>query len=245
MKLRVLAVVPALDEAEHIAEVMRSMPAFVTHIVLVDDGSRDDTAAIALAADARCEVVSHARPRGVGAAIARGYERARELDVDAAVVLAGDAQMDPRDLSALLAPIAEGRSDYVKGCRFAWPGGLVAFPTSRLVGGVVFSTLTRLATGLDVDDTQCGYTAISRRALDAIEWSDAWPGYGYPNDLLLRCARLGLRVAEVPVRPVYAGEASGLRARHLPRIVGHLLRAIVARATTRGAGALARLTRQR
>lgn len=245
---RVVAVVPARDEAPRIAAVVRTLPSIVSVTIVVDDGSEDDTAAVAIAADPRVELVRHRAPLGVGAAIAAGYRRARALDADCAVVLAGDGQMDPRDLPALVAPILDASADYAKGDRFSWPDGALAFPLDRLLGAVGLSAATRLATGLSIDDSQCGFTAIGRRALGAIDWTRTWPGYGYPNDLLIRCAALGLRVVEVPVRPIYAGAPSRLSLRHLPPIgrlllagaLGRLVRGVRGVGGVRGVRALAR-----
>lgn len=227
----ICAVVPALDEAPRIARVVRTMPACVERIVVVDDGSRDDTGAIALAADARVEVLRHESPRGVGASIAEGCVHARARGASTVVVLAGDGQMDPADLPALVAPIARGEADFVKGNRLAWPGGAVVFPLPRLLGIIAFAAATRLATGLSIDDAQCGYVAIGPRALAAIDWPRLWPRFGYPNDLLGALARMGLRVAEVPVRPVYGDEESKLRLSHLPGIAFVIARAAALRIT--------------
>jgi glycosyltransferase involved in cell wall biosynthesis len=224
----IVAIVPALDEAERISVVCSTMPARIGRIVVVDDGSTDQTGAIAGGADPRVEVVRHASPRGVGAAIATGMLAAR--DADAAVVLAGDGQMDPRDLDALLDPVVEDRADLVKGNRLAWPNGALTFPLPRLLGVIAFTAATRAVTGLAIDDAQCGYVAVGSSAIAAVPWRALWPSFGYPNDLLAHAARLGLRIEEVPVRPIYAGERSHLRARHLPGFGYVLLRALLSRA---------------
>jgi dolichol-phosphate mannosyltransferase len=89
-------------------------------------------------------------------------------------------------------------------------------PLARLAGTAALAALTRRAVGLaSLSDSQCGYTAISGRALDAIDLDGLWPGYGYPNDLLAALAAAGVTLREVPVRPIYRGEASGLRPRHV------------------------------
>jgi hypothetical protein len=94
-------------------------------------------------------------------------------------------------------------------------------PPARLAGTAVLAWLTRRAAGLPrLSDSQCGYTAISARAIDALgpDLDALWPRYGYPNDLLGALARRRLRIGEVTVRPVYRGEASGLRPWHLATI---------------------------
>lgn len=227
----IVSVVPALNEAERIGVVVATMPARVDRILVIDDGSTDETASVA-SRDPRVEVLSHGTRRGVGAAIATGCRRARELGADAAVVLAGDGQMDPLDLNAVLGPVVAGHADLVKGNRLQWPGGALAFPLPRLLGVVALAAATRAATGLSIDDAQCGYVAFGPRALSSLPWDSLWRSFGYPNDLLSRAARLGLRVDEVPVRPIYAGEQSKLRVHHLPGIAFVLARALFARATS-------------
>jgi glycosyltransferase involved in cell wall biosynthesis len=226
---RVVAVViPACNEADKIAATVRSVPDFVDHVIVVDDGSHDATAAIArraavsdplsprsgerVRARGRLEVIVHDTNQGVGAAITTGYARALQLGADATAVMAGDGQMDPTDLPRLLAPVVDDQADYAKGNRFAWPGAWRTMPAVRLIGGGVLSWLTRLASGYwRVGDSQCGYTVASRRALQAIG-SDLFPRYGYPNDLLTKLGAARARVVDVPVRPVYGSSwRSGLR----------------------------------
>jgi len=228
----VAVVIPACNEADKIGATIRSVPDFVDHVIVVDDGSHDATAEIARrAAGPRVEVIVHQRNRGVGAAITTGYARALDLGAEAIAVMAGDGQMDPADLPRLLAPVVDGQADYAKGNRFAWPGGWRAMPAVRLLGGGALSLLTRLASGYwHIGDSQCGYTVASRRALHAIG-QDLFPRYGYPNDLLARLGAAGARVVDVPVRPVYGPNwRSGLRpARVALPIAGLLLRGFLRR----------------
>ncbi len=222
--LRVVVVVPAFNEERHIDEVLGGVPRCVDEVLVVDDASLDGTVRRVLAAsagDARVRLLRHAVNRGVGAAIATGYRAAQELCASqpaAFVVMAGDGQMDPGDMPSLLAPLASGRADYVKGERFSTPS-IRAMPRGRYLGGRVFSALTALATALPITDSQCGYTALSSEACARLDLAGLWAGFGYPNDLLGQLAARGLRVAEVPVRAVYGGERSKLRLRDLPPIV--------------------------
>lgn len=235
-------VVPARNEARLIGRTLAGMPEWIDRIVVVDDASTDDTAAVARAlADDRVTVVRHEANRGVGAAIGTGYRVAfDELDsqADVAVVMAGDAQMHPGDLPALLAPVVRGEVDYAKGNRLAHPEVARRMPTARLVGNHVLSALTRLVTGLGVHDSQCGYTAITRKAATRARLEGLWPRYGYPNDLLGRLAAAGLRVGDVVVRPVYADEQSGIGLRHALFVVPWVLARVLARRLARALGSV-------
>jgi glycosyltransferase involved in cell wall biosynthesis len=208
--LRVGVIVPAFNEAHKLAAMLGGIPDYVDDVVVIDDGSRDATAGVARAALEKSraprsfDVLRHEANRGVGAAITSGYRRALERGSDVVVVMAGDGQMDPADLPRLLAPIASGQADYVKGNRFTRTEVLRAMPKLRLFGNVLLSLLTRPASGYwHLFDSQCGFTAASRQALLSIDMSRIYPGYGYPNDLLARLWVAGLRVVDVPVRPVY------------------------------------------
>ena len=211
---RVAVVIPAFNEELNVARTVRDVPAWVDHVLVVDDASHDRTFLEASRLRRRgLEVLQHPRNRGVGAAIATGYRRALELGVDAAAVMAGDGQMDPADLPALLAPVVDGRADYVKGNRFARPEVWRVMPPARIVGNVLLSLATRLTSGYwQLFDSQCGYTVASRRALAVIDAAGLFPRYGYPNDLLARLHAARLRVCDVPVRAIYgANWRSGIR----------------------------------
>ena len=211
--LCIAVVIPAFNERRKIEGTVATVPDFVDYIVVVDDASLDDTsrqaelAALGRDEPARVEVIRHAANRGVGGAITTGYRRAIAIGADVAVVMAGDGQMDPRDLPALLDPIARGDADYVKGNRFLHPAIWTAMPASRIVGNVVLSAATRVTSGYrHVFDSQCGYTAIHRNALASIDLAKLFPRYGYPNDLLSRLRVANMRVLDVPVRPIYGAE---------------------------------------
>jgi glycosyltransferase involved in cell wall biosynthesis len=228
---RVVVVVPAMDEAPRIDRVLRAMPSWVDAIVVVDDASRDGTVAAArdrAREDPRVKVVRHTRNRGVGAAIVSGYRYAAAQPGgprDAFVVMAGDGQMHPGDLPAVVAPVVSGEADYVKGDRFHAPDRAASMPLPRRLGGRALSWATSQAIGIPISDSQCGYTALSRAACARLDLEGLWPRFGYPNDLLSQITLRGLRVKHVPVRAVYADEVSRLRLRHLPVITALIGRA--------------------
>lgn len=209
----IAVVVPAYNEERLIARAVDQIPGFVDHVIVVDDASTDGTVGAFAAARPRpgLELLRHGVNRGVGRAIVTGYGRSLELGADVAVVMAGDAQMDPADLPRLLAPLVAGEADYVKGDRLAWPGVFQAMPLARFLGNHGLTWLTRLSSGYrQVRDSQCGYTAIGRAALGRLDLSAIYGRYGYPNDLLAHLHAMDARLAQVPVRPVYGEEVSGI-----------------------------------
>ncbi len=232
---KIAVVVPSYNEARWIGETVSSMPAFVDDIVVVDDASSDDTSRrAALAGDGRVAVVRHAENRGVGAAIVTGYRAARARGAEVVAVMAGDGQMHPEDLRGVVEPVVRREHAYVKGNRLRHPEVLATMPLGRLAAGHVLGWLTGVAIGRPgLSDSQCGFTAISADALDALDLDAIWPRYGYPNDLLGELARAGLSIGEVGVRPVYRGEASGIRPWHVGTVVYLLARTAMRRATPR------------
>jgi glycosyltransferase involved in cell wall biosynthesis len=221
---RVAVIVPAYQEARLIGRMLRRLPVFVDRVYVVDDASTDGTAEhAARLADPRIVVLRHAENRGVGAAIVSGYERALADGADLLAVMAADDQMDPEELPLLLDRVWRGGADYAKGNRFLHPEA-ARMPRLRRFGSSLLSVLTRSATALDVDDCQCGFTVLASAAARRLPLAELWPRYGYPNDLLGMLAAAGSRVADVPVRPIYADEDSGLRAHHLVTIVGVIAR---------------------
>jgi glycosyltransferase involved in cell wall biosynthesis len=236
---RIAVIVPAYREERLLPRMLARVPAFVDAIYVVDDASPDRTfdaaACVRGARDPRVHPLRHAENRGVGAAIVTGYQRALADGHDVLAVMAGDDQMHPDDLEPLVRAVLTG-ADYAKGNRFAHPDAR-RMPCSRRLGGELLSRVTRLTSGLRVSDSQCGFTALSASAARILPLAELWPRYGYPNDLLLLLAARGFRVVEVPVRPVYADEASGLRPWHLLSILGVIARryARVARSTSSSA----------
>lgn len=204
--LHVCLVIPAYNEERLIGPTLSVVPPVVDAILVVDDGSTDSTPGIVescLLRDSRIELVRHARNRGPGGAIITGYKESSKRGYDVAVVVGGDNQMGFEYLTDFLEPLVRDEADYVKGNRFM-NGVPKAMPFARLVGNVVLSAMTKVASGYwHVFDTQDGYTAISKKAIDTVGWEDAWEGYGYVSDFLIRFNYYGLRVKDVYRKEVY------------------------------------------
>jgi glycosyltransferase involved in cell wall biosynthesis len=218
----VAVVMPAYDEEALVGTTIRGVPGFVDRIFVVDDASRDGTAAAARAVgDPRVEVIVHERNAGVGAAIVTGYEHAVMQGVDVTCVMAGDNQMDPADLERIALPVARGEVDYAKANRLISGEAWQVIPRSRYLGNAVLSFLTKIASGYwHVADSQSGYTAASREILEQLDLDRIYRGYGFPNDMLVHLNVWNARVRDIPSRPVYnVGEKSGIKIRRVvPRI---------------------------
>jgi glycosyltransferase involved in cell wall biosynthesis len=204
---------------------VRGVPAFVDRIIVVDDASRDATAARAVEADPRVEVIRHERNLGVGAAIVTGYERARDEAVDVTCVMAADNQMDPADLETLVRAVASGECDYAKANRLFTGQAWQIIPRTRYVGNAILSFLTKIASGYwHVADSQSGYAAVSLETLRLLDLDRLYARYGFPNDLLVHLNVWNRRVRDYPSRPVYGvGEHSGIRLRRVVPTISWLL----------------------
>lgn len=243
----VAVVVPAYNEEGLVGEVIDTMPAFVDRVYVVDDGSTDGTwpeiqrharranqevAPRARRPDGgtqfeqRVVPIQHETNSGVGNSIKTGYLAAREDDIDVTAVMGGDGQMDPDNLDRILDPVVEGEADYAKGNRLLYREYRRGMSRWRVFGNTILSFLTKIASGYwKTMDPQNGYTAISQRALEAVNVEQMYGYYGYCNDLLVRLNAAGLRVADVALPAVYGDEESSIRyRRYIPRVSWMLLR---------------------
>jgi glycosyltransferase involved in cell wall biosynthesis len=194
---RAVLIIPAFNEGTRLRGVLDAVARADTgcEVVLVDDGSRDDTAAVA----ARCgaTVLRHPFNLGYGAALQTGYKYALECRASLVVQMDADGQHDPADVPGLVSGIRDGVYDLVVGSRFLETGGY-RMGVLRSIGRELFSWLARLA-GLRVSDPTSGFQAMNRRVLEVYA-EDFFPA-DYPDvDVLLTAFRNGLRVGEHPVR---------------------------------------------
>lgn len=225
---RVCAVVPCYNEETQISMVIDTMPEFVDKIVIVDDKSSDNTVGVVKeneSAQERIVLIVHEENQGVGGSIATGYKWARDNDMDMAVVMAGDGQMNPDDLPALLSPVVTGEADYTKGNRLFTGEAFQKIPKVRYFGNSFLSLFTKIASGYwHIADSQSGYTVINKKALHTIDWDKMYKRYGQPNDILVRLNVENFIVKDIPVEPVYnIGEKSGIRVRKVIFSIGWLL----------------------
>lgn len=222
---RIAAVVPAYNEEKLIAKVIRTMPDFVDHIVVVDDKSPDRTGDEARSTgDPRVLVITHEVNTGVGGAIVTGHRAALDLGADINVVMAGDAQMDPSYLPALLDPIVHEGYGFAKANRFYSTGSYHGMPKYRIFGNIVLSFMTKFASGYwHIFDPQNGYTATRRDVLQRLPMHQLAQRYSYENDVLISLNILRVPATDVPIPAVYGEEVSSIKLSRVGPEIGRLL----------------------
>jgi polyprenyl-phospho-N-acetylgalactosaminyl synthase len=212
-------VVAAYNEAPVIAEVVGELLSAYRHVVVVDDGSGDSTAAAAR--DAGAIVLHHALNRGQGAALQTGFEYCLRHGARYTVTFDADGQHRVEEIALLLEPLRTGRADVALGSRFT--GKAPDMPRSRrlvLKLGIVF---TRVVSGARLSDTHNGLRALSRRALDQVRITQ--DRMAHASELIDQIVRSGLRYVEVPVTIHYTpySRAKGQRLSGSLRIVADYL----------------------
>jgi len=164
----IIAGLPMYNEEETIGTVVTRALRHVDAVICIDDGSSDSSARIAEACGAI--VVRHRVNRGYGGALKTMFVKASEMDVDALVMLDSDGQHQTEDIPRLLAPILSGQADFAIGSRFVEGGGGTDMPAYRRLGIKVITAASNLSSDLDIKDTQSGFRAFSRKALDRLRF---------------------------------------------------------------------------
>jgi len=190
----IVAGMPMYNEEETIGTVVTRTLRHVDAVICVDDGSSDASARIAEACGAT--VIRHRVNRGYGGALKTLFLHARELDADALVVLDSDGQHESDDIPAMLEPIINGDADFTIGSRFVEGGGGTDMPAYRRLGIKVITAASNLSSDLGIKDTQSGFRAFSRMALDRLRF-DA-EGMELSLEMLEDAQEKQLNVVEVP-----------------------------------------------
>lgn len=215
-QMHIAVVIPAYRVEKEIARVVQHIPAFVDHIIVVDDCSPDHIGqAIEPLRSERVRYVRHTTNQGVGGAMLTGYAIALGLGAEVIVKMDGDDQMDSDHLPLLLLPILRGEADYTKGNRFVHTYALGQMPPIRRIGNFGLTFLTKLATGYwNMFDPNNGYTAMHARVLRLINTDAISRRYFFESSVLMDLQRVRAVVEDVPMPARYGEEASSLSIRH-------------------------------
>ena len=192
----VVACIPAFNEELTIAKVIVKARKYVDKVIVCDDGSTDMTGEIAEALGA--DVIRHERNMGKGAAIRSLFRKAREEVADIIITINGDAQHDVDEIPLLIRTMVETGADIVIGSRFLMEEAVRKVPKYRYVGNRILNVVTSVD---DVTDTQSGFRAYSRRAIEMIQPAEM--GFAVDSEILYKASKLNLKILEVPVGVEY------------------------------------------
>ncbi|MFY9090190.1 glycosyltransferase family 2 protein [Arcobacter aquimarinus] len=212
MKTNISVVIPSYKVTEYILDVIKDIPEFVNHIIVVDDKCPQNSGQIAkTSSDSRVIVCYHEKNLGVGGAVVTGYKKALELNSDIVIKIDGDGQMDVNYMQKLIQPILDGKADYTKGNRFTDFKALRAMPKVRLFGNSGLSFLVKAASGYwNLMDPTNGYTAINKHALEELDLDNIAKRYFFESDMLINLNIENAVVFDVEIPAKYGDEKSSL-----------------------------------
>jgi dolichol-phosphate mannosyltransferase len=207
--LRVAVIIPAYRVAGELPEVLSRMPDAIDRVIVVDDASPDDLGReLSRVEDSRLQVIRHETTQGVGGATVTGMLAAMRDDAQIIVKCHGDGQTDPRDIPALVQPIASGWADHVMGSRSHQAKELGVWPLGRLIANIALTFLTKLCSGYwNVLDPVNGFFATRSEVLGRIQLAQLSRRYFFESDLLIRLNIIEARVADVPQPSRHGSEA--------------------------------------
>jgi len=201
-KISVLAGIAAYNEASYIGSIVLQARQYVDEVIVVDDGSTDNTTRVAELAGAT--VIRHGENRGKGAAIQSILAEAKKRNPDILVLLDADAQHDPNEIPVLIKPISEG-FDLVIGSREAQKDKT---PRYRRIGQKVIFRSSRLASKTNISDSESGFRALSPKAIKALDLKAH--GFAIESEMITRAADKNLKITEVPISNIYTKDGSTL-----------------------------------
>ncbi len=199
-QLKILVAIPAYNEEVAIGSVVLRSLKYADEVLVVDDGSADNTAEVAALAGAK--VVKHEKNGGYGAALRTCFASARKAEADIMIIIDADGQHSPDDIPRMVEKLVAVKSDIVIGSRFV--DGNVKnqkIPAYRKLGMKVLDTATIAGSGLNVSDTQSGFRAYSKKAIDRIRIGEG--GMGAGSEILIEAADHDLKISEVPIQVRY------------------------------------------
>ncbi|ODS37358.1 MAG: hypothetical protein A7315_13570 [Candidatus Altiarchaeales archaeon WOR_SM1_79] len=196
--MKIIAAIPAHNEEATIGSVVLRAKKYVDKVIVVDDGSRDDTAEIAELAGA--EVVMHKKNKGKGAALKSGFKKAKEFNPDFVVCLDSDAQHNPDEIPVLINTMINEDADIVIGSRFL-KKSVKNLPSYRRFGQKVLDFFTNIVSGTNISDTQSGFRCFSKKSIEKLRFNQT--GLDTESGILAEAKEHGLKTKEVSISVRY------------------------------------------
>ena len=210
-KPKVIVVMPAYNAAQTLADTYRRIPPdCVDHVILVDDGSIDETVAIASELD--LELIVHPHNAGYGANQKTCYMEALRYGAEIVIMLHPDGQYDPQIIPDMIAAIWQGKGDFVLGSRFLPPTSALrgGMPAYKYWANRFLTAVENFVMGTHLSECHTGYRAYSRRLLETVPFLRNSNDFVFDSELILQASYFDLQIAEVPARTRYFAEASSV-----------------------------------
>ncbi len=217
---QIVVVIAAYNEARFVGSVVLTACEYADIVIVVNDGSADDTANIARKAGA--VVVNHETNRGKGVALNTGFKKAKEFDPAVVITIDGDWQHMPEELPVVMAPVLAGQADIVIGSRYLEKTSNV--PLQRILGHQGFNLLINAVSGTPLTDSQSGFRAFSPRAVEAFNFASK--GFSVESEMQFLAKDLRLRVLEVPITIRYVDKPKRPVISHGMRVLSGILKLI-------------------
>ena len=202
--MKSIVLIPAFNEAAAIESVVEKSLQYVDDVLVIDDGSSDDTSQ--LAENAGAIVIKHHTNFGKGVSLKDGFGQVHDYDV--VVTIDGDGQHNPDEIPLLIKPIIDKKADFVNGSRYL-NGFEENTPAYRRVGQRVLDIATNITSGTHVTDSQSGFRAFSAKAVKCFKFRDT--GFGIESEMIADAAENDLIILEVPITVRYDVENSSTK----------------------------------
>jgi len=199
--MKICIIIPTYNESKEIFRLVQEVKEQNPDVLVVDDGSKDNTAQIA--SDAGAVVLKNQVNAGKGSCLRKGFVYALTHNFDAVITMDGDGQHLPKDLQYFICLAGLSKSDILIGNRMLQTKGM---PVVRLITNKFMSWLISLLSKQDIPDTQCGFRLIKRAVLEKIELKTS--NYEIETEILIKASRNGFKIESVPITTVYRGEKS-------------------------------------
>lgn len=199
--MKICIVIPTYNEARTIGGLVTDIKKKGFDVLVIDDGSKDDTAFIA--SERGADIIAHKRNRGKGACIIRGFEHVLTKEYAAAVMMDGDGQHNPDDLDRFMYAAKNTDAHIIVGNRM---GDTRSMPWARRVTNGFMSHVISKFAGQDIPDSQCGFRLLKRMVLERIRFMSF--NFEIESEILIRAAKEKFKIISIPIKTIYQGEAS-------------------------------------